>query len=422
MRISKKTGSVVVVLFAAGIAGIQIWPEASESTAGRAHPEERSQDSPSLSSPQFAARQIGVRRSTDSGVPAEKVAFSAELRETLLDIAKRPAQRVPLRQGEREQRKATMRLLAGNVINFDEAKQRKSGKFKRTSFMHEGKDRPLFLSDRLGDKGQLLGERPMAANAEADSVKTIYRESDDGSSFKLQRLKERASYSGSTLPNGEVQKSGRDFLLESGLIKEAGNDKIQGTEIRERRTNGEDGEGATADNLEQQDILLRREFEGKPVINSVASVGVLPEDGEVVLLKVSNWDSADGGAAQTFKPHYDEQQANILADAWQNKVVQVLQEDGNNALEGATVRGTTEAWFQDEDGLSPALVFNVEITPKGGGEVREIPVVVNPYGSEDEIWYQGRPPRQEAAPPLDQGSVPVPPESFGDDEPAASGQ
>lgn len=312
-------------------------------------------------------------------------------------FARKPAKHVSLQRSALAKAQAVMRSWVGRAMALDKADKRVSKRFLRTSYGQDlERDAPMFLSDRAGADGSFA---TAAAERTNDApVRTLYRESDDGSYMKFQKLRETSGPAGDGLLEGDAQASAESFFVENGMITPNAVDAISGSEVRARRIDEGDLAQQTAqDYLAQQDVILKRSYEGKPVLNSVASVSVLPDTGEVVIVKVANWTPTEANGESSIKPAYDSGQAQALTAELEQKLKDTLAQELGNEANTAVVKGVEEAWYQTtDDGLIPVLMFEVETQPDGASEPRTTPLLMNPYGDNTVIWEHGRVPHESA--------------------------
>jgi len=309
----------------------------------------------------------------------------------LYDYAKRPATTVALDPQGVERGKAAMRAWVSRSVNLDTAHQRQSARFNRIAYTDpQARDVPMHLADRRSESGVF------ANSASTGVVSVVYRESTTGHVMSFDKLdKEKAAPTGPGLSERDATAQARAFMLDNELIGESATDVIARQEVRERHVSQQQDHSDDLDFLVQQDIVLRRTFEGKPVINSSATVGVLPDTThEIVGLKVSNWIpiSTKDGARNQIKPAYDDTAARELAGQLEGKLADVISQELGADGEGAIVRGVEESWFSSErDGLIPALVFAVELPATDDHQT--VAVAMTPYHDSAQIWQQGRTPR-----------------------------
>lgn len=360
-------------------------------------------DTPSAQSPsQF--RPVDPTKPARGPISVEgKVTVAPEVTQGLVDFSRKPWTTVPLRTEERDRARAMMRSVASRAIDLAKASARKSKSFKRTSYTQDvGADAPMHLGDRWGKDGRPAGEMA-AATPTASPMRVIFREGDDGSTFNLLKTKEHTAVGGgmdSSVATQQVQR----FFVENGLLSETANDKIEGMEVRERHVSAQQGGGADdQDLLAQQDVLLRRTYDGKQVINSHASVGILPETNEVVQVQLEHWTPVDTGGTETTKAEQPEGEARRTAESLQDKLLKQIEAEADEPIASASVEHVEEAWFQTDTGLIPVLVFVVRVfyaaDPK---EPRNLIVAINPNGDDSLIWDQGRIVR-DPVPPTDPG-------------------
>jgi hypothetical protein len=339
--------------------------------------------------PHVTAMQTHSAPSTPA-LAQTRVRLDDHVTAALVDYATRPATAIALDPSGAERGKAAMRAWTSRVTNLDNANRRQSTRFDRTSYTDpQARDVPMHLGDRRAKDGSVGDSRA----ASAGSVSIVYRESTNGREMMFEKLGKDQAHkaTGSGLPEKQATEQARTFMVENGLIAETGSDLIGRVEVRERHENQEEAT-SEADFLVQQDLVLRRTFEGKPVINASASIGVLPAGNEVVSLKVANWTpvSSSSDARTEIKPAFDGARAKKLAEQLQSQLVDVLKDQLGQDAEGAVVKDMEESWFaSDRDGLIPALVFVVELGDSSGDR-HTVAVAMTPYHDSAQIWQQGR--------------------------------
>lgn len=378
----KKHHWIVMSLGAALVAGAMLFAGAesekqptAQTTASRAQ----------VTAPIAVAKRQAVGMSVDAKVATRLHAY-----------AKQPASVVALAPDGAERGKQAMRAWTERVMNLEAANQRESSRFLRTSYTQEqARDVPMHLGDRRDGRGAF------AAAAATGTVSVLYRESDSGTDMRFQKMKEQGTPSGKLMPQGEALAQAESFFVANGFIQPSGDDTIIAREVRDRRRSEEVTGGGELDYLAQQDLVLRRGYEGKPVINSSATVGVLPGSDEVVLVKLTSWSPAAEGGKTEVKPAYDDARAKVLAGELADKLQATISAQLGGEADTAIVRDMEESWFQSErDGLVPVLVFSVEIAAEHAGEDQHtVAVAMTPYHDSAILWEQGRAPREAAPAP-----------------------
>ncbi len=333
---------------------------------------------------------------------SDKVMLAQAVTQGLLDFARKPWTKVPLRADGHSRAAGMMRAIAGSALDLERAKARRSTRFFRTAYTDDvTSDTPIHLADRWGADGRPTARQDAEAKALDEPMRVVYREGDDGTTFGLAKMKEQPPSSGPGLEAASATQQAESFLVENGLLAEAGSDRIEPHDVRERRVGTEaPNGGGDQDLLAQQDVLLRRTYDGKQVVNSHASVGVLPDSGEVVEIKVERWTPVDpAGTTTTKPPTASEQEAQRTATQLEEKLRRQIERDTGAELVSAYVEHIEEAWFQSDEGLIPVLVFMVRVAfTIAPNEPRNLIVAINPAGDDSLIWDQGRIVRETTAP------------------------
>jgi hypothetical protein len=349
-------------------------------------------------STQAAAATAGTPSSTQH----DKVTFAPTVTQGLVEFARKPWTKVPLAADEHGRTRARMRAIAGAAIDLQRANARKSTRFRRTSYTQDvTSDRPIHLGDRWGPDGRPTARREAGGAPLAEPMRVVYREGDDGTTFALAKMKEQSAPGGG-LDSAAASQQAESFFVENGLLAENKHDQIEPFEVRERRISAEAEGGGDDQLLAQQDVLLRRTYEGKQVINSRASVGLLPESGEVVQVQVERWTPVDGEGATTTKPELRDDEAQKTAELLEHKLRRQIELETGATLASAQVDHVEEAWFQTDAGLIPVLVFVVRVTfVQDPNETRNLILAINPAGDDSLIWDQGRIVREPSFEPTD---------------------
>lgn len=148
----------------------------------------------------------------------------------------------------------------------------------------------------------------------------------------------------------------RDFLRENRFVRESDADAQGPAELVLRRVNREGAAGEGSENfIVQADVVVGRTFEGKPVVNSKAVLGVSPATGEIVKFGLFNWTPARPEKARVVlgRTGFD------AASALLSRVEGRLRERWGGFSRAGVVRAEA-AWVQTADALVPVLVFEVE--------------------------------------------------------------
>jgi hypothetical protein len=300
---------------------------------------------------------------------------------------------VPINRVKLDQTKRLFRAWISPSIDLSRAKKKERKLYFRTTYIQEVKKEKLRLPTErwLSPKGGL--QKPVKDLAQLSAqtklqlsipVKTLYREG--LTYFKFQKIKEMRAET--RLKESDAVRLAKDFLLENGFLTQTQKDSIGRIDITDRRINEDRGEGRKPDDyLVQQDIVFHRVFEGKPVINSKITVGLLPDTKEIVLIKHFNW-----------TPLEEKKKAPVSSQ----RLASVRSVSGSSILKGlkkkirascgnftkAEIMRVTPAWFQTEDELIPVMVSAVR-TKYPSGYVGAYTDVTNLVGSDD-IFFKGR--------------------------------
>lgn len=284
---------------------------------------------------------------------------------------------VPVNLQKAEQSKQIFRTWASGSIDFDQATSRVSERFDRTSYIQSVTEEKLRLpterlktipmeqrslkSSNLQETTlqvqavpQLQLQKPPVVQLKAP-LQVVYREGP--AYFKFQKIKEVRS--ATPLKESIIVDLTKKFLLENSFFEETPKDTIGKIQVLERRINEDLGEGKTPDDyLVQQDVVFQRLYEGKPVINSKITLGILPSTKDIVLFKQLNWSPVDEKKEQQIS----QVQLKSIGSGSAPELVQRLQQkikENNGNFSKAEVKQVISGWFQTDDSLIPVLAFEV---------------------------------------------------------------
>ena len=300
---------------------------------------------------------------------------------------------VPINRAKIDQTKRLFRAWISPSIDLSRAKRKERKLYSRTTYIQKVEKEKLRLPTErwLSPKGGLqkpikdLAQLPAQKKSQlSNSVKTLYREGP--AYFKFQKIKEMRSKT--RLKESDAVRLTKDFLLKNGFLTQTQKDIIGRIDITERRINEDGGEGKKPDDyLVQQDITFYRVFEGKPVINSKITVGLLPDTKEIVLIKHFNWTPLE----EKRKAPVSSQRLASVRSVSDSSILTGLKKKIQAACGSFTKAEITKvapAWFQTEDELIPVMVSAVR-TEYPSGYVGAYTDVTNLVDSDD-IFFKGR--------------------------------
>ena len=304
---------------------------------------------------------------------------------------------LPLDEDLMDQNKKLVRTWVSGSIDMHKATKRISKRFDRTTYTQEvtaGKVRllkeRLKLTPRPKPQKKLytpaLQSGLIPIRQLEEPVQIIYREGP--TYFKFKKFKEQKAHT--SLKEKEIIKLVKDFLAENMLLIETDKDKISEIYVRERRINEDRGESKEPDDyLLQQSVIIEREYEGNPVINSKIEVGIFPDTKEIVLLKHFNWIPVEEKQAKQIVLQKQKPSSTSLRAEIQERLKQKIEKVSGNFTR-AVVKKSFSAWFQTKDALIPVLAFDINIehpSPKGPLK-RSYLEVINLVGN-DEVFFKG---------------------------------
>lgn len=341
----------------------------------------------------------------ESSNDTTNVYYAEGIEDEIEQFLEKPIEIVPINFEKKEAVNKGVHSWISAAIDFSKANMRESSRFLRSSFIQEKtEDKPLFLDDRLSDLNQRKGLGSDITQQLDRPLYTNYRVGDDGSYHKLFKDKEIMQDVGEGLDDSTAIEKSKMFMTENEFIEESTNDKIEYENIRKVRANEkESAQTPEQDYVVRKDILMGRQYKGKPVINSQAIIGLLPENDEIVLFKLQNWLPVGGDGENTnqngnsIETAHNEPKDPVNLDDIKNKVLDTITNNVIYDVSEATIEKVDEAWFQtDDQGLIPVLAFTAQFTYKTEGVDPESDIfIVNPYGSNDILQQQGRIPRAE---------------------------
>lgn len=282
---------------------------------------------------------------------------------------------IPLDNELKEQDKSIIHTWVSGSMNLDKATRRKSKIFNRTSYKQSiTSDKIRLLDERMKMKEVPGGKKYhytsqiqkniIPVKGLKNPVDVLFKEGPGYVQFK--KFKEDKSVS--PIDNGDLKRMVKAFLKENKIVQENDKDKIKEIYVRERRINEEGKSGEAPDDyVVMQSVVLERQYNGKPVLNSKIEVGVLPDSREVVLFKRYNWTPVAKESARKVKIKKVNADSNSIEDDIEKRIKKKIKKV-SGLFNKAEVKEAIPAWFQTEDGLIPVLAISVDIeypSPKG---------------------------------------------------------
>ena len=299
---------------------------------------------------------------------------------------------VPIDRPKLDQTKRLFRTWISPSIDLIRAKKRESKLHFRTTYIQKIQKEKLrlpterWLAPGSGLQGSVLRQPQLFVQANSQLVKPLeifYREGP--SYFKFQKIKETRA--ATRIKKSDAIRLAGDFLLKNGFLQQTQKDRIGRIDITERRINEERGEGRNpVDYLVQQDIIFRRIFEEKPVINSTITVGLLPDTKEIVLIKHFHWTPLEEKKGIQAIP----QSFTSVGSATNSLIINGLKKKIRAACGSFTkaeIKKVVPAWFQTKDELIPVLVSEIHTEYSSGYKGTYIDLT-NLVGSDD-IFSKG---------------------------------
>lgn len=316
---------------------------------------------------------------------------------------------VRLDKQKMDENKLFFRTWVSSSFDLDESTKRVSKRFDRVSYAQEISSEKINLpAERLQiktikkrTKWWYFWQKPRVFNIpklqtekvrklEVEKpVQVLYREGP--AYFRYAKMKEDKTKI--PLDNSKAIAVTKQFLIENLFLRETGKDKIGPVYIEERRINRDGGKDKKPDDyLVQQDIVFTRQYEGKPVINSKAVVGLLPSTKEIVLLKHLNWTPLKENKVRKFKRSKLKKMDLNSGESIEYRLKKKIQEISGNFTK-AHITEAIPAWFQTECTLIPILAFNIHIeysSPQKGLWKRDYLEFINLTGSDDVFFKKDK--------------------------------
>jgi hypothetical protein len=318
---------------------------------------------------------------------ASEILVPAHVSEIISAEAVKVKKIVPIARPMLDQTKRLFRTWISPSIDLSRAQMRESRLYSRNTYSQQVNEQQLRLPTERwvtpisGLQQPVMAQAQFSAQTKSQSgnpVKTIYREGP--TYFRFQKIKERRAQT--RIKDSDAIRLTRDFLMENGFLIETEKDRIGRIEINERRINEDGGEGGKSDDyLVQQDISFRRVFEGKPVINSIITVGLLPDTKEIVLIKHFHWTPLE----EKKEVPASSQQVKSVGPVSSSSIVEGIKKKlraSCGSFTKAEIKQVVPAWFQTEDNLIPVLVSVIH-TEYPSGYKGPYTDITNLVGSDD---------------------------------------
>ncbi|MBP7864949.1 MAG: hypothetical protein KA419_03285 [Acidobacteria bacterium] len=307
----------------------------------------------------LALAAVGI---TATGAPAAggMVTVAPKAADAVLRALEAPVRVVPLVPGAEDQSRHLFSLWVSGSVELDQAEVRSSTRFPgRVLYRQATSPTP---SRRLGERlvfrrtpsGVTVTLDPQALRVDAGEPSADVRCRVGGGQF-LFRKNVEARHDG-PVDRVKLVDEVRGFLRENRFVRESDADRQGPAEVVLRRVNqeGADG-GAPEDFVVQADVVIGRAFEGKPVVNSKAVLGVSPSTGEIVKFGLFDWVPARPEKARVVLGRTGFDAASELLNRMEAKV-----RERRGAFVRAEVVRAEAAWVQTADALVPVMVFEVE--------------------------------------------------------------
>lgn len=289
---------------------------------------------------------------------------------------------IPVSKAGLNDNKNRFRKWVGASIDIDNSAKRESNRFNRTTYKTVSDNaQSRFLTERFNPSGEIIVVNKVAFQKKSEPSPTLYREGP--MYFKFAQMKENKALT--KLKSDDIIPIVKGFITDNKFITETDIDKIGSVELCDTRIN-EDGKKNVdgTDFVVNQNVILRRMVDGKPVVNSHFSISVYPDTKEILEMDCFNWPSLEENSRATLSKEALAT-ANALSEAeLSNKINTRIMNVVKNCKK-VYVNEVTQGWFQSDSDLSPVLIVDFEAITGNNSEPDKYMEVVTLTGN-DEIF------------------------------------
>lgn len=299
-------------------------------------------------------------------VLALDIIMDNKITQSIGSITKKERVLIPIDKAKEEKNKAKMRKWISYSFDIEEASVRESKRFKRTSYTMVT-DAPMIplLTDEIG----LLNNNPFMQKQRKENrefEKVLYREG--ATYFKFLNFKENKATT--KLDDNEIIPLAKKYILKNNFLSETQLDRIGEIEVCNTMLNEEGAtEGEDQDFVVQQNVVFRRSFADKPVVNSQISVGIFPDTKEILELNHFNWTPLEEESRWHVSKKALQAERLFKTSDVISKVKGKISYMSGNATK-AIVKDVTEAWYQASDELIPILIVEYDVYVNADDEPR----------------------------------------------------
>ncbi len=316
---------------------------------------------------------------------AQSITIPATIKSQINRVVSKPLKSMVIDPELAAQNQVLVRTWVSGSINLKKAAKRESLRFKRKTFKQKSKMDMLRLpTERLklmpktgvapapGSQPlkPILLEKPRLQLAMIKKVRlqhpvtALYTEG--RSYYRFLKFKEVPARSALKRPQAIAM--AMKFLKDNKFIQETPDDRVGQIYLQSRLINREQPGGGGKDVLVQQDIVVQRQYQGRPVINSKIALGLHPDTKEILMFKHYNWTPVKTKVRnnrsmplvkRTFRPIPE----TVITRRLQEKIRRT-----SGRFKRAAVKKVIPAWYQAGDQLIPVLVFDIAMqysSPKG---------------------------------------------------------
>jgi len=289
-----------------------------------------------------------------------------------------------------EQTQAVLKKWVSQVIDLSNIKPRESKVFNRTSYLQENRGEEILIL--------LDGSRQIVKSSEP--VELLYREGP----LYFKWVKTKDFVAKTRLDERAFAELGIKFILNNQFIIESKNDRVGNYEVMSSvfaNETGKDG-SESVEYPGQQDVVFYRSFRGKPVFNSIALVGINPDNKEIVELNLCGWTVVDETLEIRLTAAELAKTGAATSSQLMDRVYRVVKENVDLQQRNVIVKDLVDGYFQTNESLVSVMGIQFDVVYKGDDgteQVEEFFEAVNLTGSDDIFFADYREKQESEAPP-----------------------
>jgi len=262
-------------------------------------------------------------------------------------------------------------------VNLDKSSKRESTRFNRTTYkVANSSSQMRLLSERFDPLGTIVANAPLIKRTPAPAM---YREGPMYFKFKL-LTENKAS---SKLSKDDLVPVVKSFITDNKFITETDADKIGSVEVCDTRINEDSQNNPKGkDFIINQNVILRRTVNGKPVINSQLSIEVYPDSKEITGIDCFNWPSLEENRKTALSKEALKTANASGEEELSNHIYKRIAKSVRN-IKNVDITDISEGWFQADDNLLPVAVVNYTAICQNDTEAHPYMEVINLAGNDD---------------------------------------